>query len=415
MDILIVTPFYTPDLGPSAPLFQMLSMELVQLGHQVTVISAVPHYPTGKVNKQYQKKFITHSEENGVNVIRVRVPSLDRSKLFNRFFQYFFYQVGAALSTIRQKFDMVVFSNPALWIWMPFTITTVLRKKPAIFSIHDLYPNVGITLGVFKRKPVISLVTKIEQYVLGRSDFVRILSESFKPTMHSMGVSDEKLVLIYDWVDTELINPLPHRNGFSKEHNLDNKFVVMYAGNIGLSQSLDKVLEAAKLLEDHPDIHFALVGEGAARKDLIAQAQKQGIKNVTFIPFQPRERLADVLSTADISLVSLQLGVGCTALPSKTYSIFASGRPILASVDDGCETADLVNKSRAGVCVKPEDPAELVKAILYLKENPQLCEEMGKNGRKWAEMHHSPRSAAQKIETLSRRMIASRQEKLSKA
>ena len=415
MDILIVTPFYTPDLGPSAPLFAMLSIELVQLGHHVTVVSAVPHYPTGKVQTEFRSFRISRNVENGVKVIRIPVPSMDRSNLINRFIQYFCFQIGATFETIRERFDMVVVSNPALWIWMPFTIASIFKKKPAIFSIHDLYPDVGVTLGVFKQKPVISVVTKIEQYVLGRSAYVRILSESFKPTMKSLGVSDEKMILIYDWVDTNLIKPVPRINGFSCEYNLTDKFVVMYAGNVGLTQGLEHVLTAAKILEGHDDTHFAIVGEGAARKELMTLAEEQNLRNVSFIPFQPRQRLPEVLSTADISLVSLRHGVGSTALPSKTYSIFASGKPILACVEEGCETSKLINQSKSGICIEPENPAELVKAILHLKDHPEMRDVMGKNGRKWAEMHHSPRSAALKIEMLFRQMIESRLGKLSKA
>ncbi|MCE5208169.1 MAG: glycosyltransferase family 4 protein [Chloroflexi bacterium] len=405
MDILVITPFYTPDLGPSAPLFQMLSTELVKLGHRVSVIAAVPHYPTGRVQPAFHQKKITSSLENGVNVIRIPVPSLDRSNLTKRYFQFICYQIGAAIAITRQKFDVTVVSNPALWVWMPFIVASVFRKKPAIFSIHDLYPNVGISLGVFKRKAVISAVSGLEKFVLKRSDVVRILSESFRPTMNALGVPDEKIVLIYDWVDTDLIRPLSQRNGFANENHLENKFVVMYAGNVGLSQGLEHVLTAAKLLKDQEEIQFAIIGEGTARKELIRQADEEGIKNVTFIPFQPRERLPEVLSTADISLVILRAGVGATALPSKTYSIFASGRPILACVDDGCETADLIHNSGAGICIKPETPEELVKTILFLKNNPELREEMGRNGRKWAEAHHSPSSAAKKIADLSCRVI----------
>ncbi|MEM5775253.1 MAG: glycosyltransferase family 4 protein, partial [Anaerolineaceae bacterium] len=242
-----------------------------------------------------------------------------------------------------------------------------------------------------------------------------ILSESFRPVMNRMGVKNEKMVLIYDWVDTSLIRPNPGKNGFAAENRLDGKFVVMYAGNVGLSQGLEHVLTAAGMLRDHRDIQFVIIGEGAARKDLIRQAQEEALTNVSFIPFQPREKLSEVLGTADISLVTLRTGVGATALPSKTYSIFASGRPILASVDNGCETADLIHQSQAGICIPPEEPDELVNTILYLKNHPELRENMGRNGRKWAEEHHSPQSAAQKIANLSERVIQTRLRSRSRA
>jgi colanic acid biosynthesis glycosyl transferase WcaI len=208
------------------------------------------------------------------------------------------------------------------------------------------------------------------------------------------------MALVYDWVDTDLIQPLPRDNGFAREHNLADGFVVLYAGNIGLSQGLEHVLAAAELLADHPDFHFVLVGDGAGREQLAAQAEQRRLVNVQFLPFQPRARLPEVLATADVSLVTLRHGVGSGSLPSKTFSILASGRPVLASVDEGSETWNLVERAEAGLCVPPESPAQLAKAILRLSQDDDLRERLGQNGRAWAERYHSPQSAAEQFEKL---------------
>ena len=408
MKILIVTPFYKPDLGPSAPLFHLLSRGLVEQGHEVTVIAAVPHYPNGFVDEPYRKGFIQRSVEDDVNVIRIRVPSVDRSRLLMRALQFTTYQVGASVASLGVNCDIALVTNPALETWLPFVVNVILRNKPAIFSVHDLYPHVGVSLGIFHHKFVIDTVAWLEKFCLRHSKVVRILTESFRPGMWELGVPDDKIVLLYDWVDTDLIQPLSRRNGFAREHGLEDKFVVMYAGNIGLSQGLENLLGAAQKLSDHEDIHFALVGEGAAKANLMKEVEEKGLKNVTFIPFQPRERLPEVLSTANLSMVMLRCGVGVTALPSKTYSILASGRPMLASVDRDCETADLVIQSGAGVCVEPEDVDAIVEKILYLKDNPELCRQMGENGRIWAEKNHSPKSAARDIEIFSGMALAKR-------
>ena len=405
MEYLILTPHYAPDLGPSAPLFTMLCRELANAGHRVTVVSAVPHYPSGKVPQEFRGKFITRTLEDGVNVVRVRVPSVKRSNLLMRAMQFFCYQIGALFACIPKQYDVVFVSNPALWVVLPFGWVVCVKRTPAIFSIYDVYPDVGISLGIFKHRVSIQLVTLLEKFCLRKSTYVRVISKSFLPGLRKLDVPEEKLVLIYDWVDVDLIRPVEKQNGFALEHNLDHKFVVQYAGNIGLSQALDCLLKAAQTLSDDPEIHFALIGEGAARETLIAQAEAMQLKNVSFIPFQPRERLAEVLSSADLSMVSLKKGVGVTALPSKTYSIFASGRPVLASVDEGCETWDLIQRSGAGICIEPENVDELVRAIRYFKENPELRKEMGKKGRAWAEYHHSPVVAAKEIYSLSVRAI----------
>lgn len=400
MRILMIAPHYAPDLGPSAPLFTMLAVGLVRRGHQVTVLTTVPHYPTGRVPVEYRINRIQRSIEDGVEVVRVPIPSIDRTNLAKRLLQFIFYQLGATWEGIRRKYDVVFSANPALWVWLPFACLAAYRKKPSIYSVYDVYPNVGVTLGVFRIKPVINAVGRLERYCLDHAELIRILSESFRPGLSALGVPDEKMVLVYDWVDTDLVKPLPRNTPFAQDLHLSDRFVVLYAGNIGLSQGLEHVLTAAESLANFQDIAFVFVGDGAGRELLVSEAKQRGLTNVQFMPFQPRSRLPEVLACADVSLVVLRRGIGSDSLPSKIYSILASGRPILASVDVGCETWKLVERAEAGVCVPPENPQELAKAILSLKQDRDQCKRFGCNGRIWAETHHSPQFAAEQFEKL---------------
>jgi len=394
MRILVVTPYYLPDGGPSAPLYGMLCCALVRRGHQVTVLASAPHYPTGHVLPEYRGMRIRKAIENGVSVIRVPVPSMDRSNLVQRFLQFGVYQVGASLAGLKQEYDVTLFSNPFLMVGLPFAVLAIIRNKPAVYSIHDVYPDVGVRLGIFRHKPVVALVTAMEKFCLDRAKYVRILSESFAPKMRALGVPECKLALIYDWVDTALIRPLPRENDFAREHGLLDKFVVLYAGNIGLSQGLEHVLAAAECLKTEEDIRFVFVGDGAGRERLVAEAEARGLANVMFLPFQPRARLPEVLGTADVSLVTLRKGVGFESLPSKIFSILASGRPLIASVDEDSHTARLVQHSEAGLCVPPEQPDRLADAILELKGDQRMRANMGRKGRAYAVQYHSPQSAA---------------------
>lgn len=407
MHILILTPFYSPDLGPSAPLYTMLSEGLIKRGHQVTVLTAVPHYPSGKVSTAYQSRSVWHSTENGVEVTRVRVPSVKRSNLAMRLLQFLCYQLGAIWAGFRLQYDVVIVSNPALSAWLPFVYFVVLRHKPAVFSVHDVYPDVGITLGIFRHKSVISIVGGLERYCLKHSFVVRILSESFRPGLRRLGVPNTKMALIYDWVDTDLIQPISRCNPFAQEHKLIDHFVVLYAGNLGFSQGLEMVLASAEQLAECSDIHFLFVGDGSGRHALVEQARQRNLTNVQFLPFQPRECLPEVLASANISLVILRKGIGTGSLPSKTFSILASGRPLIASVDEGSETWNLIQKANAGVCIEPEDPLKLTAAILKLRNDSELRENLGKMGRTWAEQEHSPQSAVTRFEELLNKAISS--------
>ncbi|MEJ5224601.1 MAG: glycosyltransferase family 4 protein [Anaerolineales bacterium] len=406
MRIIVFGGHYHPDLGPSAPIFTMLCENLAKLGHQVTMVTMVPHYPTGRVFPEYRGRLVWKSVENGVEVIRVGLPSLDRTRLPFRMLQFVIYQLGVWLSTLGKPYDAVYAGGAGISAWFPFLMLVGLPKKPAIYSVYDVYPDVGIKLGIFRHRWVIALVAAVEKICLHNATLVRIISDSFRPALRNLGVPDEKMVMVYDWVDTDLVRPLSRDNDFAREYGLTGKFVIMYAGNIGLSQGLENVLAAAASLADHEDILFVFVGDGANRERLVAESERLQLRNVRFIPFQPRERLPQVLASADVSLVSLQHGIGHGSLPSKTYSILASGRPVIASVDEDSEPWKLIRLAEAGVCIQPEDPAALAQAILHLRADPALCEQLGRNGRAWAEKVHSPQAGAREIEKLLQKAIA---------
>jgi len=400
MRILVVVSCYKPDGGAAATLFPPLCEELVKLGHEVTVLTAVPHYPSGRVPEAYRERTNRFREENGVKVVRVGLPSVDRSNLAARLFQFIAYQVGATQAGLLRDYDVLLTHTPALEVWLPFVYFSTVRRKPVVYSVHDIFPDVGIKLGIFRNRLVIQTVGWLESYCLKRAIRVRILSESFAPYILKKGVTESKLALIYDWVDTEAVRPLPRENKFAVEYDLINRFVVLYAGNIGLVQGLDTVIEAAKLIADDSEICFAFVGDGAGRNLLVEKTRQLGLSNVRFVSYQPRERMSEVFATGDISLVILRKGTGFGALPSKTYQIFSSGRPVIASVDENSDTWDLVQRADAGLCVPPGNPSRLAEAILTLKRDQGLRERLGCNGRIWAERHHSPQSAAREFEKL---------------
>ncbi len=400
MRILVVASYYRPDGGAAATLFPSLCEDLVRLGHEVTVLTAVPHYPSGRVPEAYRRRKKLLSEESGVKVMRVGLPSVDRSKLSARLFQFIAFQVRAIQAGLRLRYDVVLTHTPALEVLLPFVYFCSFRRKPALYSVHDIYPEVGIKLGIFHSSLWIKAVGWLEKYCLKRAGTIRILSKSFRANLLEKGVAESKLALIYDWVDTEAVRPMPKENSFTREYGLANRFVVLYAGNIGLVQGLDTVLEAARLVADDSEICFVFVGDGAGRSALVEEARQMGLADVRFATYQPRDRMPEVFAAADISLVTLRRGAGFGALPSKTYQIFSSGRPVIASVDEGSDTWDLIESAEAGLCVPPENPPELAKAIRTLKQDRDLRERLGCNGRIWVERHHSPRSAAEQFEKL---------------
>ena len=405
MKILLVTYIYQPDNGPSASLFALLCEELAKRGHEITVIATVPHYPSGFVQASYRTKWIQHSMENGVRVIRVRVPSLNRKKFTNRLLQFLFFQVGSSLTGWRETSDIVIVTNPALNKGLAFFALAKLQKKPSIFLVSDVYPDVGIETGVFRHPAIIQFVETIERCCIHNADLVWSFSDSFLKRLYTLGADPERVDVLGAWVDTDFFRPLPKDNTFAQEHKLIEKFVILYAGNLGLSQGLEQFLFVAQDLQDHSTLQFVFVGDGTGRDTLIEQANSLRLQNVKFIPFQPWERVPEVLATADISVISLRTGIGMQSLPSKTFSYLASGRAILAIVDPDSAVWHLIHKSNSGICIPYGEPDAIKTVILDLFQHPEKRQAMGENARSWAVANHSVHHAADRILQMAEKAI----------
>jgi colanic acid biosynthesis glycosyl transferase WcaI len=388
-------------------MFRMLAESLVSSGNSVMVLAAVPHFPTGIVPLEYRRRLWTWEHINGVKICRAWIPSGNRANLFHRLLTFLVYQVLAALAGLRLEYDIAFIVNPAIETGLPFFLLGWLRRKPVVFGVWDVYPEVGVRMGLFRSWAVIRSVSFLEDFCLHTAQRIQVLGEGFLVDLAHHNIKPEKVVIIPPWLDTELISPMPRENPFSCEHGLNDKFVVLYAGNLGLIQDLDIVLEAACRLAHEADIVFLFVGDGASKEQLVSQAAT--LNNVHFLPFQPRERLPEVMATADISLVVLKKGMGYSSLPSKTFSILSSARPVLACVDEGSDAWNFVEHSQAGLRVLPDNPAALVDAICALKNNPERREQLGRNGRAWVEKHHSSKAAAEQFETLLKSAIEDRQ------
>lgn len=405
MRILVVTPFYAPDLGPSSPLVTMLAEDLAALGHQIVVLAAVPHFPTGFVPDEYRHFYWQLDNCNGVQVYRVWVPSGNRNKFYHRLLTFFVYQTLSTLIGLRCTYDAIIVTNPALETGLPFAVLSVIRRKASIFCVWDVYPEVGIRLGVFRHKAIISIVKAMEDFCLHQAKMIQVLSPEFRTTLLHRGIPKQKIEHIAPWLDTEFHRPLPRYNEFSSEFKLDDRFVVMYAGNIGLSQGLESVLQAAQILASYPHIHFVFVGDGTHRVHLENWAQQMALVNVSFIPFQPRERLPYVLASADVALIPLKKGIGQDSLPSKSFPVLASGRPILAAVEQESELGQLVQRANAGICIEPENAEQMAAVIYKFSQSPQMCAQMGEQGREYAVRDHSRKAAALKFEKLIHQSI----------
>jgi colanic acid biosynthesis glycosyl transferase WcaI len=397
MRVLFVTPYYAPDLGPAAALYEMLCEGLVRMGCTVSVVCAVPHYPTGSVTAGYRGRLVWRENRNGVDVTRVWVPSLDRRRLASRLLSFVCFQVLATVVALGRRHDVLCVSSPALETYLPFFMLNLFLRQPAVYSVHEIYPDIGVKLGYFRHRSVIRVLNWMERWCCRRARYVRALSEGYKRQLEAKGVPSSKLAVIWDWIDTDFLQPMPRRNTFSAQWDLDGPFVVMYAGNLGSTQGLEYLVETAQLLADEPSIRLVLVGDGIARPSLQESVKRAGLSNVQFIPFQPRESLPLVLASADVLLNTVKKGFGTDTVPSKLYSIMASARPAIATIDSGTDTWDLIQRAHCGVCVEPDNPRALTEAIRELYRDAAYRTRLGANGRTYVTRHHSKEAACREF------------------
>jgi colanic acid biosynthesis glycosyl transferase WcaI len=307
----------------------------------------------------------------------------------------------AGLSGLRGgRVDGVLAMSPPLTLGLTGWGVHLVRRGPLVFNIQDVFPDVAIELGAIRNERVIAAARVLERFSYHRSSAVTVLSEDLRANLAAKVAPSHrsKIRVIPNFVDTDAIQPSDRLTAYRRELGIGEETVVMYAGNVGLSQSLELLAGAARELRDDPSVVFVVNGGGSGLEPLKAQTSDLG--NVRFAPYQPRERLSEVLATGDIHMVPLKKGLAASSVPSKTYSILAAGRPLLASVDTGTEVARVVTDSACGVAVPPEDQDAFVAGLRQLLGDPNGRRAMGERGRSFVEQWASPGAVAQTYESL---------------
>lgn len=259
------------------------------------------------------------------------------------------------------------------------------RKLPFIFVLQDIFPDSLVGTDLVKKGSLLWKIGRvIENFTYRNADKIIVISEDFKKNIMAKGVPEEKIVVVYNWVDQNAVISIPRsENKLFDKYGLErSKFYITYNGNIGLTQNMDMLLEVSKALEANKDIQFVLVGNGAYLEQVKQIVADRNISNVHLLPFQPYEDISHVFSLGDVSLVISKPGVGENSVPSKTWSIMSASRPVLANFDEN-ELKTIIEKNNCGIFTKAGDKVAFTDAILKLYNDRELCREMGKNGRQF--------------------------------
>ncbi len=388
MRVLILHMRFHPDLTGTGPLVTDLATDLVRQGNEVTVVAGMPHYGAHEVPPEYRNRLYHRSDFGGVDLWRTFVYVPKKPSGFQRSINYLSYTLMSILAgLVVKRPDVILCINPPITVGFSGWVVSLLRRAPMVFNVQDVWPDCLVIIDQLRSPLLIRIFKVLERFIYRVSACVTVLSEGMKENLLRKGVPADKIEVIPNWANVESIRPVKKENGFRKTHALDNRFIVLFAGNLGFIAMLDNVLEAARLLEDDPKIQFLIVGEGNAKARLLQQAKGMGLRNLRFLPTQPRETLPELLGAADLSLVTLNRHLGQLNVPSKTYSIMASARPVLASVPLDSEIAQLIQKANCGLGVPPEDPRSMAQAIRDLAAQPEHLQQFGNNGRRFVEEH----------------------------
>ena len=393
MKIVVLGPHFAPDTAPTGTVLTRIVEELAARGHELHVVTSLPWYRAHRIEPGWSGRPIRTEPVEWGSITRVHpFPGGDKSNLLRRALGFLAFSLLAGIAGLRaggwfRRADAVFAMSPPLTLGPTGWFIARLRRGRLLFNIQDVFPDAAVRTGAITNRRVIAVASWLERATYRRADAVTVLSDDLRDNVAAKLDADtaRRVHVIPNFVDTDRIVPADRMTTYRTELGFDDRPIVLYAGNVGFSQSLDLVVEAARAC---PDLGFVINGDGAARAQL--EAQSRDVPNLRFVGYQPIERLPEVLATGDIHVVPLRAGLGDVSVPSKTYSSLAAGRPVVASIDPGTEIPRLLDLAGAGVSVPPDDVDAFVAALRRLVTDPSMREALGDSGRRWVIEHASP-------------------------
>jgi putative colanic acid biosynthesis glycosyltransferase WcaI len=371
--ILVLNQYYWPGVEATANLLTELS-EALAVDHDVTaIVGGAQDLPAREVR-------------NGVDIVRVRSTSFDRSRLSRRGLNYLTYVVGVMWKGLfRRRPDLVICMTDPPFVGAMARVVAARFRVPLLVIAQDVFPEIAVKLGRLHNPVVVRSLRVLIDSALRSADLVVAIGDTMKQRLEEKGVRPEQIRVIPNWVDVDRMRPEPRDNTWAREHRLTKRFVVMHSGNVGHAQDLDTLIRACLLLRDLDNLAVRIIGGGARREELIQLSRRLGVEKVRFMAWQPYERRSLSISSADIHFIGLARGLAGYVVPSRVYGVLAAGRPVIAAAEAESETAQLVARIGCGVVVRPGDPFELARVIRAAHDGEFDLVEMGRRARTFAE------------------------------
>jgi glycosyltransferase involved in cell wall biosynthesis len=383
MHIAFFNRSYYPDQTATGQLLTDLCEDLVrEHGCRVSVVAGPP-LQAADGRGTARRRVVSREQHNGVDIYRASGSRFRKERFSGRATNYVTYFLSACIAGLRlDRPDVVVALTDPPIIGLAGWMTGRRFGAPLVMAFKDLFPEVAALLKDFHSDTINNGLQRVNKFLVRRAACNVALGATMRTRLiENKGAPPERTIIIPDWADTTAIAPGPKRNAFAIEHGLEDRFVVMHTGNIGLSQNLGTVIDAAELLRDVPDVVVVFQGEGVQKAPLERRAADLGLANVRFLPFAPKARLGESFAAADVFIVSLQPGLAGYIVPSKLYGILAAGRPYVAAVEASCEVASVTTTHASGLLVEPGSARSMADAILRFRDDPDLTRRYGANAR----------------------------------
>ena len=378
--------FY-PDTSATGQLLTELCEGLVTShGCRVSVVAGVPLLPASGLAARAGWGAVQRERYRGIDILRAPGTRLSKRRFVGRFTNYVSYFLSACYAGLRlERPDVVVAQTDPPILGLAAYLAARRFRVPFVMAYKDIFPEVARLLEDFQSETVYRVLQAVNRFLARKADRVVALGETMRRALiEGKGADPAKSIVIADWADCSEIVPGPKQNDFSRAHGLADKFVVMHSGNLGLSQGLETLVDAAEGLRDIGDLEVVFVGEGVKKQVLQDDVRARGLKNVRFLPFQPKERLGVSFASADVFVISLKAGMAGYIVPSKLYGILAAGRPYVAAVEDVSEVCAITRRYDCGLLAEPGKPRDLADKILTLYHDRPLAERLGANARRAA-------------------------------
>lgn len=381
MKVLIPFSYYYPETCAGIFVVDDMMRMLAESGIESVLYIPTPTRNVLKGAEWKRDEFLC----NGlVHIHRFRMYK-ERKNPVLRALRYVFCECVYIYYMLKDNYDVVFIDSTPPIQGLKLPLVQLFKKRPVVFNAQDLFPDTLSGTGLAKRGGILwKIGSWVSNVTFNYSDKIIAISQDIKKNLIEKGVSDEKIEVVYNWVDTKATVPVPKsENPLFEEFGVPRgKFTVVYAGNLGNAQNIEIIVNAAVQLRENKNIQFVIFGTGGLEKEIKDRISKEQIMNLILLPLQPYERVSWVYSLGDVCIVSCKTGLGGSAMPSKTWSIMACGRPVLANFDDG-ELKSILESNICGVFTKAGDLQSFVAAIETMAVNPEKCVAMGKAGRKF--------------------------------